>query len=86
MTMTREQLLVELDKLAAAGDEKAVEQFLIDHYQELPDDVKGTLLLSVYTDALQKEADEARIVEVQEKGLAALDALAAMKDPENPTT
>ncbi len=79
--MTREDLLREIDGLVAAGDEKAIEKFLIDHYEDLPKDAQGSLLLSLYTKALEKEADEIRVAQFQEEGLQALDALAAMKDP-----
>ncbi len=85
MTMTHEQLLAEIDKLADAGDEKALERFMIDHYEELPEEVQGKLLLGFYTESLQKEADEARVVELQKKGVEVLDALVAMKEPESDT-
>ncbi len=81
MTMTQQQLMAEIDKLVDAGDEKAVERFMIDHYQELPEEVQGKLLLGFYAESLQKEADEARIMELQEQGVELLDALAAMKEP-----
>ena len=79
--MDEKQLFAEIDKLVDTGDQKALEKFLIDHYEDLPENMKGELLLSFYEESLQKEADEARVASMQQKGIAALEALSSMKEP-----
>ncbi|OGG80666.1 hypothetical protein A3A39_03160 [Candidatus Kaiserbacteria bacterium RIFCSPLOWO2_01_FULL_54_13] len=78
--MTPEELRKQLDVLLEAGDEKALERFVLDHFTEFPEDVQGKLALSFYTDALEKEAADGKVMDIQEKGLETMRKLKEMKE------
>ncbi|HEV3245485.1 MAG TPA: hypothetical protein VG102_03935 [Candidatus Paceibacterota bacterium] len=78
--MNREQLLAEMEKLAEAGDEKAFDRFVLDHFTEFPEEVQGKLLMNFYTENLEKRAGEAAIADIQKQGLQALEDLQKIKE------
>ena len=78
--MTREELLAAMEKLAEAGDEKAMEAFALEHFQEFPEDVQGKILFEFFGQALEREAGAAAIANLQQQGLEALDELQKVKD------
>ena len=73
--MTREELLAHMEKLAEAGDTKALETFALEHFKEFPEEVQSKLLFSFFSETLEKEAGNARITDVQRQGLEALEKL-----------
>lgn len=78
--MTREELLQEMERILETDGEKAAEAFVVQHFTDLPDDVKGTALLWFYTDAIGKRvADEDPVIAVQEEGMKALEELDALQ-------
>ncbi len=79
MAMTQQELLAEMERLLEKGDEKALEAFTLEHFKEFPEDVQGKLLLSFYTEALEKEAGEPGIADIQQQGLDALKGIDAIK-------
>lgn len=79
--MTREELLQEMERVLKAEGEQAAEEFVVKHFAELPDDVKGTALLWFYTDAVSKETSGGDpLVQAQEEGIEALEALEALQE------
>jgi hypothetical protein len=70
--MNQEELLSEMERLVEAGDEKAFERFVLDHFTEFPEDVQGKLLLNFYTETVEKQAGEAVIADIQKEGLDAI--------------
>lgn len=80
MTMTKDALHEAIDRLADAGDESAIEKFILEHFSELPEDLQKELLFSFYADALEKEASNAPITLLQVEGLAAIEKLETIKD------
>ena len=72
MAMTPQELLIEMERLVEAGDEKAIERYMLDHFEEFPEDVQGKLLLGFYTEALESQAGEAEIAKIQKEGLDAI--------------
>lgn len=75
--MTKEELLNKIDALINAGDEKAIEAFLLEHFKELPEDAQGTMLLSYVEKALAEQSGDAKIAELQD---AAIEAIEAMRE------
>lgn len=74
--MTREELLQEMERVLETEGEQAAEAFVVRHFADLPDDVKGTALLWFYTDAINKQAgEEDPVIAVQEEGMEALKEL-----------
>ncbi len=61
-----------MERLVEAGDEKAFERFVLDHFTEFPEDVQGKLLLNFYTETVEKQAGEAVIADIQKEGLDAI--------------
>lgn len=83
--MERQELLAHLEKFAAAGDEKAFESFVIEHFEEFPEEVQGKLLFGFFSETVEKEAGNAAIAQLQQQGLEALDELAKIKEEASKT-
>ncbi len=77
--MTKEELLKEMEIILETKGEKALEAFVLEHFTELPEDVQGKALMSFYTEALEREAGDAQIAQIQKEGLDAMEKIAAMK-------
>lgn len=77
--MTREELLAQMEKLAEAGDEKAYEAFVLEHFKEFPENVQGKVLFGFFSETLEKEAGTAATVQLQQQGIEALDELEKIK-------
>lgn len=75
--MTTEHIRAEIDRLVEAGDEAALEAFVLEHFAELPEETQGTMLLSYFKDAVERKAADAKISELQEKALDAMEILGA---------
>jgi len=84
--MTQEQLLTEMEGLLEAGDTKALETYVLEHFTELPEDVQGKVLLGFYSEALENEAGTAQIAGIQREGLQALEDLESMKKEASAST
>ena len=80
MAMTEDTLRLELARLMEAGDEKALEAFVVEHFTEFPEATRKDILLAFTSETLEKEAGRAKIVELQERGMGALNKLATLKD------
>ena len=79
MALTREELRTEVERLIDAGDEAALEKFALDHFAELPEDIQGKALLGFISEALEKNAADADVLDMKEKTIEAMDQIAAMK-------
>jgi hypothetical protein len=79
MNMTKDELLKEMEHVLETQGEQALEKFTLEHFTELPEDVQGKVLLGYYSQAIEKEAGEAAIAELQKEGLEALEELEAIK-------
>ena len=77
--MTREELLAHMEKLAEAGDDKAFEAFVLEHFKEFPEEIQGKILFGFFSETLEKQAGEAAIAQVQKEGLEALEELEKIK-------
>lgn len=75
MSNWREQV----DKLIDAEDLPGVERYLIDHFNELPENLQGKLLVGWFEESAEKERGKVAIAKLQEEGLAALDKLEEIK-------
>lgn len=71
--MNTDQLQAEIDKLVQADDVQGLERFLFEHFKDLPEEAQGSMLLSALQDAIANRAADAKIAELQEKSLAALE-------------
>ncbi len=74
--MTDEQLLKQMEATLENGGEEALERYVIDHFEELPKDIQGQVLTQFMRETV--EGSQA-VTRVQEEGMAALDAIAALK-------
>lgn len=79
MAISTDTLKAELARLIEAGDEKALEAFALEHFTEFPKDVQGDILLSFVSETLEKQAGQAQTSDLQQRGIAALEKLAALK-------
>ncbi len=77
--MNREELLAQMEKLAAAGDEKAYEAFIIEHFKELPEEVQGKVLFGFFSETVDRQANEKATELLQLEGLKALEELERIK-------
>lgn len=75
--MTTQEIRTEIEKLVAAGDEKALETFMLEHFADLPEDAQGKMLLSLVQEAVSARATDSEITDLQEAGLKALEKLQA---------
>ncbi len=78
--MTNEELLKEMETAFETQGEKGLEAYVIEHFAELPKAVQGKALMSFAQDALDTEAGEAAIGEIQEQGMQALEILQHFKN------
>lgn len=78
--MTREELLQGMEQALETGGTQAAEAFVVKHFADLPDDVKGAALLGFYAETMGKQASGGDpIVEAQQEGIEALEALEALR-------
>jgi hypothetical protein len=78
--MTREELLAEMERLVEAGDEKAYETFVLEHFKEFPEEVQQKILMGFFTETLDRQTPADDIAEIQKQGIDALEKLQAIKD------
>ncbi len=74
--MTNEELLMQMEGVLESGGEAALERYVIDHFEELPKELQGTVLFGFMRETVEGSA---RITDIQEKGLTALDAIEKMR-------
>ncbi len=74
--MTNTELLEQMESALESGGEAALERYLIDNFENLPKDIQGKVLVSFMRETV--EGDDA-ILEIQEKGIAAIQAIEALK-------
>lgn len=74
---TRDELLHDMEALIEAGDTQAVEQYVVEHFKDLPKEVQGEVLMQFFSEAV---ASEAGVAQIQERGLEALEALRAKRE------
>ena len=67
--MTEQELYNSFVELVEKGDEEATRQFLIDHLNEFPEEMKKNIAFAFFVDAVKKEAV---IAETQKEGLEML--------------
>jgi len=70
--MTTQELLIEAERIAETGDMKVLERFMLDRFEELPEDVQGQLLLNMYAEAIEGEAGKVAVSQLQIEGMDAL--------------
>ena len=73
--MTQEELLAQMEKLAAAGDKAGYDAFVLEHFQEFPEEVQGKVLYGFFSDTLEKEEGKLAIAELQERGMEAMEEI-----------
>lgn len=73
-------ILAEAERLAEAGKEKECEDFILEHYTKLPEEVQKKVLMALASETLEAEAGEQAIEKVREEGIKALEALRAMRE------
>jgi hypothetical protein len=76
---TTEELQAEMERLLKAGDAKALEAYTLKHFTELPEEVQGKVLMGFFTEALETQAGEAQIAQLQRQGLDAIEKIEALK-------
>ena len=77
---TLQKFYEQLSTLAEQGDEAQAQELLGKRFSELPEDMQAELLTRLYFNALEEQGRDAdAVAQLQEKGLAALDALEIMK-------
>ena len=70
----------ELSALAEQRNEAQAQELIAKRFSELPENVQAELLARLYFNALEEQGIDAdAVAEMQEKGLAALDALEILK-------
>ena len=69
----QDKLKKQIEQLIERGDQKALETFVLEHFTELPEDIQGKVLLSLYTDAVEKEVSNGKVTELQKQGLEAIE-------------
>jgi hypothetical protein len=84
MALTPEQLRTEIDRLLEAGDESALKDFMLEHFSELPESAQSEMLLASFSDAVESRLADAKISELQDSALSAIDALEASEGGEKP--
>lgn len=80
MALTIDQIRAEIDRLLEKGDETALEAFMLEHFEDLPKEVQGQMLLAHYSDALAAKIADSRITDLQEGALDALESLKEEKE------
>ena len=67
--------------LVKTGDEKRVRDFVIEHIKEFPEDVRDSLIFSLFSEAAQDSGEDAEaLMKFKEEGLSALMDLARAKE------
>ncbi|KKW19302.1 MAG: hypothetical protein UY63_C0017G0079 [Parcubacteria group bacterium GW2011_GWA2_51_10] len=75
--MIPETLRKELDLLIDAGDLNAVEDFMVEHFKEMPREMQGRLLTNWFSESVEREQNKRKL---QEEGLVALEKLLKIKE------
>ncbi|MBV9159460.1 MAG: hypothetical protein JO019_02585 [Candidatus Kaiserbacteria bacterium] len=73
--MEESEIKQKLRAFLAADDQKGAEDFLIEHFNDLPEELQKDVLFAFYSETLEKKAAEANIVQLQEDGAKAIEAL-----------
>jgi hypothetical protein len=79
MSMGIDQLKQEIMRLIEGGDEQALRAFILEHYGELPEEIQAKVLFAFYTEAVERQAGEAEVKNLQTQALDALEKLEQMK-------
>ncbi len=70
----------EFARLVELGDEAKVRQFVVDHFQEFPEDIQGKLTLAFFEEALSNEAETTGSVSsIKDAGASALQDMVKIK-------
>lgn len=77
--MPLEALKQEVERLIEAGNEKALEAFVLAHFTELPEEVQKRLLFSFFTETAERQVGEARVGDIQKQGVELLEQLEKIK-------
>ncbi len=64
--MSEQELYNSFIELVEKGDEEAARQFLVDHLNDFPEEMRKNIAFAFFVDAVMKEA---AIAEVQKQGL-----------------
>jgi len=78
--MKPEDINAEIERLIETEDEKALENFMIDHFSELPEEDQKDLLFALYTDAVERLAKEAAIMDIQKRGIEVIEKVEAIRN------
>ena len=62
-------------KMVADGDPKAAQQFLVDHFKELPEELQGDLLIEFLKDAASENRLENMAAEAGDLAMKILDRI-----------
>ena len=79
MTNLPPHIQQELDRLIETGDDKMLENFLLEHLKELPEELQQKLIFSFFEEAVLAQNGEGSVADIQEKGIAALEQIADIK-------
>lgn len=80
MEMSSDALLGQVDALIEAGDERALKDFLIEHYKELPENVRNEFLFATFAEALEKRVSDLETADLQQNVVAMMEALGDSKE------
>ncbi len=69
------QLQSEIDRLIEAGDEKALEAFVVEHFSEFPENIQQKLFATLYADAVGANDPKKIIQGIQLEGIEALEEI-----------
>lgn len=77
--MDYSDLKKEIEKLLDAGDEQRLREYLTEHFEDLPEEVQGKVLLAFYSEAIEKQAGDVAIEKIQKEGMEAMTKISALK-------
>ncbi len=77
MTHSTTDVRAKLDEIVASGDDQALRAFLIEGFKELPEEMQKRVLFACFEEAIEKEAEIARI---QETAIGVIQEIEAYKE------
>ncbi|OGG57550.1 hypothetical protein A2853_01630 [Candidatus Kaiserbacteria bacterium RIFCSPHIGHO2_01_FULL_55_17] len=78
MNKNSTELLAEMERVFESGGDKALEEFVIAHFKELPVQVQKQALFGFFSEALEKQAGDAQIADIQRQGIDSMKIIASV--------
>jgi hypothetical protein len=78
--MTIQDIHARIEDIAEAGDDAALRDLLVGHFQDLPEPLQKKVLFALLEEDLEEQGTGSAIAVIQERGINALIGIEAFKE------